>query len=99
MIFQSKSVKDAFGNALIQSKIQVETCATYSILFYPNPRNSSTLNYLLLTDMYSSGIHLTWQLIQIFIMTIGEIMFSISGISFAYSQAPATMKSVIQAMW
>lgn len=32
-------------------------------------------------------------------MTIGEIMFSISGISFAYSQAPATMKSVLQAMW
>ena len=32
-------------------------------------------------------------------MSIGEIMFSISGVTFAYSQAHASMKSVMQAVW
>jgi dipeptide/tripeptide permease len=32
-------------------------------------------------------------------MTTAEIMFAISGISFAYSQAPESMKSVLQATW
>jgi dipeptide/tripeptide permease len=57
------------------------------------------LDYVYLTDIYQNGVHLGWQLIQIFVVSLGEIMFSISGISFAYSQAPASMKSVIQSLW
>lgn len=32
-------------------------------------------------------------------MTAGEVMFSVTGLEFAYSQAPATMKSLLQACW
>nr|XP_027203330.1 solute carrier family 15 member 2-like isoform X2 [Dermatophagoides pteronyssinus]XP_027203331.1 solute carrier family 15 member 2-like isoform X2 [Dermatophagoides pteronyssinus] len=39
------------------------------------------------------------QLIQYIIMTAGEILFSITGLEFSYSQAPKSMKSVLQAAW
>lgn len=36
---------------------------------------------------------------QYVIMTLGEVMFSVTGIEFSYSQAPVSMKSVLQACW
>ncbi|XP_062569743.1 solute carrier family 15 member 1-like [Saccostrea cucullata] len=36
---------------------------------------------------------------QYFVVTVGEVLFSITGLAFAYSQAPITMKSVVQAAW
>lgn len=32
-------------------------------------------------------------------MTAAEVMFSVTGLEFAYSQAPTSMKSVLQACW
>lgn len=98
------SVRDSRGKVILTDKIVLETCTTYSLLFYTKNLDISNdedgrLGLMLLTDVHASGIHIGWQLIQIFVMTVAEIMFSISGISFAYSQAPASMKSVLQAMW
>lgn len=36
---------------------------------------------------------------QYVIMTAGEVMFSVTGLEFAYSQAPSSMKSLLQACW
>lgn len=76
----------------------LEICAKYTVFLFQNPINKR-LDFVQMTDFYQNGITIWWQLIQIFVMTIGEIMFSISGVSFAYSQAPASMKSVLQAIW
>lgn len=40
-----------------------------------------------------------WLLPQYIIITAAEIMFSITGLEFSYSQAPVTMKSFLQACW
>ena len=40
-----------------------------------------------------------WQFFAYCIVTAAEIMVSITGLEFSYSQAPKTMKSVIMAVW
>ncbi|XP_050698015.1 solute carrier family 15 member 2-like [Eriocheir sinensis] len=42
-------------------------------------------------------VHMMWLFPQYLLITIGEVLFSVSGMDFAYSQAPAAMKSTLQA--
>lgn len=79
---------------VLASEFATEICGRYTVLLFTNPFNN-TLDYVLLTDIYQNGVHLGFQLVQIFVMSCAEVMYSISGISFAYSQAPPTMKSGI----
>jgi POT family proton-dependent oligopeptide transporter len=45
------------------------------------------------------GLHVGWQLIPYLIITVAEVMVSVTGLEFAYSQAPRRMKSVIMGFW
>jgi proton-dependent oligopeptide transporter, POT family len=45
------------------------------------------------------SIHVVWQLIGYIVITVAEVMISITGLEFAYSQAPKRMKSVIMGFW
>lgn len=40
-----------------------------------------------------------WLIPQYVVMTMGEVMFSVTGLEFSYAQAPVSMKSVLQACW
>ena len=44
-------------------------------------------------------MHMMWLLPQYIILTCGEILFSITGLEFAYTQSPASMKAVVQALY
>ena len=37
-----------------------------------------------------------WQIPQYFLLTLGEILISVTGLEFSYSQSPLFMKSVLQ---
>ncbi|XP_075037269.1 solute carrier family 15 member 2 [Mixophyes fleayi] len=50
-------------------------------------------------DVEANSFHVAWQVPQYFLLSAGEVMFSITGLEFSYSQAPASMKSVLQAGW
>ncbi|KAL1130535.1 hypothetical protein AAG570_011781, partial [Ranatra chinensis] len=47
----------------------------------------------------ANTIHILWQLPQIIIITLAEVMFSITGLQFAFTQAPISMKSVVASLW
>jgi POT family proton-dependent oligopeptide transporter len=44
-------------------------------------------------------VHALWQVIPYFIMTVAEVLVSITGLEFAYTQAPRAMKSTIMSFW
>ncbi|XP_013877668.1 solute carrier family 15 member 1b [Austrofundulus limnaeus] len=50
-------------------------------------------------DIEPNSVHMAWQIPQYFLMTSGEVVFSVTGLEFSYSQAPSNMKSVLQAGW
>jgi len=46
-----------------------------------------------------SSVNLAWQFVPYLLSTVGEIMVSITGLEFAYTQAPPWMKSTVMSLW
>jgi POT family proton-dependent oligopeptide transporter len=42
---------------------------------------------------------ITWQVLPYVILTLGEVLVATTGLEFAYSQAPLSMKGAIMAFW
>jgi POT family proton-dependent oligopeptide transporter len=45
------------------------------------------------------AVSIAWQIVPYALLTLGEVLVSATGLEFAYSQAPASMKGVIMALW
>jgi POT family proton-dependent oligopeptide transporter len=43
--------------------------------------------------------HVAWQVPAYLFLSIGEVLVSVTALEFAYTQAPASMKSVIMSLW
>merc|ERR1712117_200520 len=81
--------KAYYDNKLL-GDVTVDQGGVYSLVLTRDPLTSEVkmLQHMLTTP---NIVHMMWLLPQ--------IMFSITGIEFAYSQAPESMKSVVQALW
>jgi len=44
-------------------------------------------------------VNIAWQLPQFLLLMMGELLLSIPGLQFAFTQAPTSMKSVVTAAW
>src|SRR6201999_2746477 len=42
---------------------------------------------------------IVWQVLPYALLTLGEVLVSATGLEFAYSQAPPSMKGVLMAFW
>uniref|UniRef100_A0A915Q7D1 Uncharacterized protein n=1 Tax=Setaria digitata TaxID=48799 RepID=A0A915Q7D1_9BILA len=51
------------------------------------------------TVVRPNTVNILWQLPQFLVITTGEVLFSVTGLEFSYSQASPDMKSVLQAIW
>ncbi|XP_066490333.1 solute carrier family 15 member 2 [Tiliqua scincoides] len=71
--------------------------AVYTVVITNTSAN--TLQAWKIEDIAGNNVHISWQIPQYLLISAGEVMFSITGLSFSYSQAPASMKSVLQAGW
>jgi len=46
-----------------------------------------------------SAVSITWQILPYALLTLGEVLVSATGLEFAYSQAPLSMKGTIMSFW
>ncbi|MDP2341696.1 MAG: oligopeptide:H+ symporter [Deltaproteobacteria bacterium] len=46
-----------------------------------------------------AGFSIVWQILPYAILTFGEVLVSATGLEFAYSQAPPSMKGVLMSFW
>lgn len=47
----------------------------------------------------AGDVHVLWQIVQYLLMTTAEVLVSVTGLEFAYTQAPRSMKSTIMGFW
>ncbi|XP_053200257.1 solute carrier family 15 member 1-like [Panonychus citri] len=88
-----------FDNGSISGhSIKVRNGAFYILVVIQDP-TSGQINYKLNKVVDENRISMLWQIPQYFVITCGEVMFSVTGLEFSYSQAPNSMKSVVQAAW
>ncbi|KAL6100860.1 slc15a1 [Pungitius sinensis] len=66
-----------------------------TFVFGPNCQEAVTVT----EDIKPNSVHMALQIPQYFFITVGEVMFSVTGLEFSYSQAPSNMKAVLQAGW
>merc|ERR1719315_585073 len=78
--------------------ITVSQGGVYSLIVAKDPQTNIHRS-LVHTLTPPNRIHILWLFPQYFVITVGEIMFSVTGLEFSYSQAPDSMKSVLQAAW
>lgn len=50
-------------------------------------------------DSSADKVNVMWQFFPYLVMTMAEVMVSITGLEFAYTQAPRSMKSSIMSIW
>ncbi|MGN6110641.1 MAG: POT-type proton-dependent oligopeptide transporter [Kofleriaceae bacterium] len=50
-------------------------------------------------DSSADKITIMWQILPYALLTLGEVLVSATGLEFAYSQAPPSMKGVIMSFW
>ncbi|XP_078083990.1 solute carrier family 15 member 2 [Mustelus asterias] len=72
--------------------------AAYTIILDKKPGDAS-LRFWKTEDIKANVVHIAWQIPQYVLMSAGEVMFSITGVEFSYSQAPLNMKAVLQSGW
>ncbi|XP_042901702.1 solute carrier family 15 member 1 isoform X2 [Parasteatoda tepidariorum] len=87
---ESSHLEDLLGEAKFQSG------GSYIVGIVKSDEHS---NLLITTLVLPNSVPILLQIPQYVILTAAEIMFSITGLEFSYSQAPLSMKSVLQAAW
>jgi hypothetical protein len=81
-----------------QEDVVMGTGGLYTLVIWDDAgRDYPTMEFY--EDVYQNDVSLFWMIPQYFIITVGEVFLSVTGLEFAYSQAPASMKSVLQSFW
>lgn len=84
-------------NKVVLTDQKLGVGGVYAIGIHERSSDNYVANVLTITD--PNSVNILWLVPQYVIMTLGEVMYSVTGLQFSYTQAPESMKSVIQGCW
>jgi len=81
--------------------VKLGTFGSFSVILKrpQGSMNATELEGQFFVDIPAVSVHRTLQVPQYVVLTASEVMLSVTGLEFAYSQSPQSMKSVLQAIW
>jgi len=71
----------------------------YTVTLLSDPNDSEVIVLEYVQQSPDNTYSILWQIPQYFVISVAEVLFSITGYEFAYSQAPNSMKSVVFALY
>ncbi|XP_014296169.2 peptide transporter family 1 [Microplitis demolitor] len=80
----------------VSNEIVLRMGGVYTVQAYAS-KELNTAKIVTVTQ--PNSMHILWLIPQYVIITMGEVLLSITGFEFAFSQAPVSMKSLLQAAW
>ncbi|CAD1480446.1 unnamed protein product, partial [Heterotrigona itama] len=89
-------VYDIRLNEFTKKEVSLRLGGVYTIVGSVTEKGSKA-NVITVTE--PNSMHILWMVPQYVIITMGEVMFSVTGLEFAFTQAPVSMKSLLQACW
>ncbi|TDG40211.1 hypothetical protein AWZ03_013368 [Drosophila navojoa] len=84
------------GQQLIHQQL-LRPGGVYALVIGPASNENHSSSMFELTE--PNSMSMLWLIPQYVVMSLGEVMFSVTGLEFSYSQAPPSLKSLLQACW
>ncbi|CAL7933595.1 unnamed protein product [Xylocopa violacea] len=84
------------NNEVVRNDVVLKLGGVYTLVGFVNEDQQ---NASVVTVTEPNSVHILWMIPQYVIITMGEVMFSVTGLEFAFTQAPISMKSLLQATW
>lgn len=92
----TSGVYDIRLNEFVIKEVPLKLGGVYTVVGSVTEKESKA-NVITVTE--PNSMHILWLIPQYVIITMGEVMFSVTGLEFAFTQAPVSMKSLLQACW
>lgn len=86
------------NNVLVATDLQLRRGRVSTLLVTLN-RNGSMYDFNEVELTPPNTVHMFWMLPQYALLAMGEAILGVTGLVFAYSEAPESMKTVLQACW
>uniref|UniRef100_A0AAR2LZT0 Solute carrier family 15 member 1a n=1 Tax=Pygocentrus nattereri TaxID=42514 RepID=A0AAR2LZT0_PYGNA len=86
-------------NIIVKNNLISIPSQTFDITSKPEQGSNCGASVVEVEDIKPNTVHMALQIPQYFLITAGEVVFSVTGLEFSYSQAPSNMKAVLQAGW
>ncbi|XP_072417141.1 solute carrier family 15 member 2-like isoform X1 [Chiloscyllium punctatum] len=82
----------------VEGEVELKDGGVYTIAVY-QANHTDNVTVQLNIDNWPKTVSVLWQIPQYLVISMSEILFAVTGLHLAYTQAPSSMRSVVMAVW